>query len=482
MKYSCFDSCSRSPGGRRGRFLLVTATLAAVTLLGACSLAPPERAPALPLARGWKSAAPAGWVSTADHQSWQEGRWWTLFGDAALDALMPLIDVDNASVALAAANVAQAEALLRQAEAQRWPTLGAQAGTQRSGRPAHGSASLGLSASWAPDLWGRLADAARAQGAQLQASQADLAGARLAAQTSLAQAYFGLREADAELALLDEIITGYERAATITGNRYRAGIAAHTDLLQAQSTLANARATRAGLQRSRAHLEHAMALLLGQPPADFTLAPAPWVASVPAVPPELPSTLLLRRPDLAAAERDVAAANARIGVARAAWFPSLNLSAALGGGAGSLASLASAPTLAWSLGAALAQTLLDAGARDAAVDQAMAAHAAASARYRQSALAAMGQVEDQLTALATLATQIEQVRAAADAAAAAEQRIMNSYQAGLSAYTNVVTAQAATLGARRSLMQLQLQRQQAALGLIQALGGGWQAPWAQAAR
>ncbi|HMT15600.1 MAG TPA: efflux transporter outer membrane subunit, partial [Ottowia sp.] len=367
-------------------------------------------------------------------------------------------------------------------EAQRWPTLGAQAGAQRGGRPARGSASLGLSASWAPDLWGRLADAARAQGAQLQASQADLAGARLAAQTSLAQAYFGLREADAELALLDEIITGYERAATITGNRYRAGIAAHTDLLQAQSTLANARATRAGLQRSRAHLEHAMALLLGQPPADFTLAPAPWVASVPAVPPELPSTLLLRRPDLAAAERDVAAANARIGVARAAWFPSLNLSAALGGGAGSLASLASAPTLAWSLGAALAQTLLDAGARDAAVDQAMAAHAAASARYRQSALAAMGQVEDQLTALATLATQIEQVRAAADAAAAAEQRIMNSYQAGLSAYTNVVTAQAATLGARRSLMQLQLQRQQAALGLIQALGGGWQAPWAQAAR
>ena len=155
---------------------------------------------------------------------------------------------------------------------------------------------------------------------------------------------------------------------------------------------------------------------------------------------------------------------------------------ALGGGAGSLASLASAPTLAWSLGAALAQTLLDAGARDAAGDAAMAAQAAASARYRQSALAAMGQVEDQLTALATLATQIEQVRAAADAAAAAEQRIINSYQAGLSAYTNVVTAQAATLGARRSLMQLQLQRQQAALGLIQALGGGWQAPWAQAAR
>ena len=148
----------------------MTATLAAVTLLGACSLAPPERAPALPLASGWKSAAPAGWVSTVDHQSWQAGRWWMLFGDAALDALMPLIDVDNASVALAAANVAQAEALLRQAEAQRWPTLGAQAGTQRSGRPAHGSASLGLSASWAPDLWGRIGEAVRAQAASVQAS------------------------------------------------------------------------------------------------------------------------------------------------------------------------------------------------------------------------------------------------------------------------------------------------------------------------
>lgn len=480
MNDSCFHSLRRLPDKRHSPVLSSVAAWVAAALLTACSLAPPERAPELPLAGGWKGAAADGWVSTAAHQSWREGRWWTLFGDPDLDALMARLDIDNASLAQAVAQVAQAEALLRQAEAQRAPVLGAQAGVQRSGRPARGSADLGLTASWAPDLWGRLGDAVRAQGAQLQVSQADLAGARLAAQGSLAQAYFALRAADAEQALLDDIITGYERAATITGNRYRAGIAAHTDLLQAQSTLDNARATRAGLQRNRASYEHAIAVLLGQPPARFTLAPAPWIDQVPTVPPELPASLLLRRPDVAAAERAVAAANARIGVARAAWFPSLNLSASLGGGASGLSQLVSAPTLAWSLGAALAQSLFDAGARDAAIDQARAAHLAASAAYRQRALAAMGQVEDQLSALATLATQIGHVSAAAAAAAAAEQRIMNSYQAGLSAYTNVVSAQASTLGARRALLQLQLQRQQAALALIEALGGGWQAPWAAA--
>ena len=202
---------------------------------------------------------------------------------------------------------------------------------------------------------------------------------------------------------------------------------------------------------------------------------------MPALPLDMPSELLLRRPDVASAERAVVAANASIGAARAAYFPSLNLSAGLGGKAGSLATLASAPTLAWSLGAALAQTLFDAGARDAAVEQARAAHQAATANYRQSVLTALGQVENQMTTMAALATQIEHAHAAALAAHGAEQRILNSYQAGLSAYTDVVTAQANALGARRSELQLQLQRQQAAVGLVQALGGGWQAPWRAAA-
>ncbi|MCA0176961.1 MAG: efflux transporter outer membrane subunit [Proteobacteria bacterium] len=457
----------------------LTTGLAAMgaALLAACSLAPTQTPPLVPLAASWKSTAPAGWVSTEALRHWQTGHWWRLFGDTELDALMARVELHNPSLAQALANVAQADALARQANAALWPTLGVQASTQRSGRPAGGSASAGLSASWAPDLWGRLADTARAQDANVQASQADLAAARLAAQGSLATSYFALRAADAELALLDDILVGYQRAARITGNRYDVGVAAHTDLLQAHSTLASAQASRVALQGSRDQLEHAVALLVGVPPAAFDLAPATWATQVPAVPPELPAALLLRRPDVAAAERAVAAANAGIGVARAAWFPGLNLSVGLGGSAGSLADLAATPTLAWSLGASLAQTLLDAGARSAAVDAALAAHQAASASYRQTALTAMGEVEDQLTALATLAVQIEHVRTAADAAAAAEQRIMNSYEAGLADYTSVVTAQASTLTSRRTVMQLQLQRQQAAIGLIQALGGGWQAPW-----
>lgn len=449
-----------------------------ITLLAACSSVTPPQSSDAPAPTHWKSAAPEGWVSTAAYRQWQGGQWWQFFDDEMLNALVPQVEVGNPNIAAAAANVAQAQALLRQSESQRLPTLGMQAAAQRGGEPARGSASAGLAASWAPDLWGRIAASVASQQAQLEASEADLAGARLVAQASLAQAYFQVRELDAELQLMDEIIAGYVRAQSITDNRYRAGIAAHADLLQAQTTLENARATRESLRRSRATAEHAMALLLGRAPAQFTLETAAWRSAVPGVPLLLPSELLLRRPDVASAERAVAAANARIGAAQAAWFPSLNLSAGAGGAAGSIADLLSVPALTWSLGASLAQTLFDAGARDAAVQQAVAAQQAASAQYRQSALAAMGQVEDQLTALDALARQIEHQQAAAEAAAGAEQRTLNSYQAGLSAYTSVVTAQAATLGARRSLMQLQLQRQQAVIALVQALGGGWVAPWA----
>jgi len=247
--------------------------------------------------------------------------------------------------------------------------------------------------------------------------------------------------------------------------------------LQAQATLRNAQATRVALHRSRTGYEHAIALLVGQAPAGFVLPAAPWVSAASAVPVELPSLLLLRRPDVASAERAVTAANAQIGVARSAYFPNLNLTASLGAGGAHLADLVSAPSLLWSLGLALAQNIFDAGARDARVEQSLAGREASVARYRQSALSAMKEVEDQLSALGTLATQTEHARVAADAAARIEQQQMNRYQAGLSSYTEVVTAQASALSARRNLLQLQLQRQLAAVGLIQALGGGWQAPW-----
>lgn len=461
------------------------ATLMLAVLLGACSTAPRYERPAVPLAAGWKGEAPAGWVGTDAHRRWRSGRWWELFDDADLNALMPGIDVGNQNLALALANMAQAQALLQQAQAQRWPGLAAQAAAQRSGRPANGSASLGLGASWAPDLWGRLGDAVRAQGANVQAGEANLEALRLAARAGLANAYFGAREADAEGALVDAIVVGYRRALQITENNYRAAQAAQTDVLQARSTLESALASRAALAGSRATYEHAIALLLGRPPAAFTLPVKPWIDAVPALPVLLPSELLLRRPDVAAAERAVAAANAQIGVAQSAYFPSFTLSAAAGGGASSLARLASAPTFTWSLGTSLAQSVFDAGARSAALAQARAAHAAATASYRQTALTAFGQVENQLTALASLAAQIEHTRAAADAAKGAEERILRSYQAGISAYANVITAQATALAARRAVLQQQLQRQQAVVALIQALGGGWIAPWeapAEAAR
>ena len=459
------------------------AALAALLLAGCGTLAPGGAnppAPSAPVSLTWAGAADGvDWISADARQHWQAGQWWTLFNDAQLDELMPRVLIGNQNLAQMVANVAQAQALLQQAEAARWPTLSLGLSGGRSGRPAGGAASLGVSGSWAPDLWGNLADAARAQAANVQASQADLAAARLSAQGSFAQGYFAVREADAELALLDEIIEGYARAEVMTQNRYDNGVAPHTDLLQAQSTLASARASRQQLAASRATSEHALALLLGLPPADFNLPPAPWRAAVPPVPAALPSDLLLRRPDIASAERAVAKANAGIGVARAAYFPSVGLSASAGRSAAGLSKLLSAPALAWSLGLSAAQTLFDGGARAGAVAQAQAAHEAATASYRQTVLTAMGQVEDALTNLAALAGQIEQTRIAAEAAQGAAERMMNSYQAGLAAYTDVVTAQAAALSARRSLLQLQVQRQQTAIGLIQALGGGWIAPWAE---
>ncbi|MDR0274996.1 MAG: efflux transporter outer membrane subunit [Burkholderiaceae bacterium] len=462
-------------------FTKIPLAAAALLLAGCGSLAPGGAnppAPAAPVSLTWKSASgDVDWISADARRAWQTGQWWLLFDDAPLNELMPRVAVGNQNLAQMVAGVAQAQALLQQADAARWPTLGVGLSASRGGRPAHGAAALSASATWSPDLWGNLADAVRAQAANVQASQADLAAAQLSAQGSFAQGYFAMREADAELALLDEIIAGYERAEVITQNRYDSGIAAHTDLLQAQSTLASARASREQLAASRDTAEHALALLLGLPPADFTLPHASWSAAVPPVPASLPSDLLLRRPDIASAERAVAAANARIGVARGAYFPNIGLTASAGRSAAGLSQLVSAPVLAWSLGLSAAQTLLDGGAREGAVAQARAQHDAATASYRQTVLTAMGQVEDNLTQQSALARQIEQTRIGAQAAQGAAERMMNSYQAGMAAYTDVVTAQSTALTARRSLLQLQAQRQQAAIGLIQALGGGWIAPW-----
>ncbi|MDE2277865.1 MAG: efflux transporter outer membrane subunit, partial [Burkholderiales bacterium] len=432
------------------------------------------------LPAGFKEAPAAGatWLPAAPADALDRGPWWTLFADPGLDSLASQVEVSNQNVAAAVAAYAQAQALVRQQRAALFPSLALNYSASRSGGHAATASraspqQLGLAASWEPDLWGRLRAGVSGAEAGAQASAADLAGARLSAQAALATNYFSLREADNELALLTQAVAAYERALQITQNQYAARIAQRSDVLQAQTQLATTRANLAAMVEQRALLEHAIALLVGQPPATFGIAAAAWDARVPAVPLLLPSQLLQRRPDIAAAERAVAAANAQIGVARAAYFPSVALSAGATAAGSSLAGLLNASNTLWSLGLTAAQTLFDGGAIAARVAGATAARDQAVATYRQTVLAAFGAVENQLSAARSLAEQEGLRRAAADAAEQNETIALNQYRQGQVPYTTVVSAQVTALAARQALSQLMAARQSAAVGLIQALGGGW---------
>ena len=454
--------------------------MTAAALLSACAVGPDYQRPTVATSGAYKEAptAEAGWFPAAPADALDRGPWWQLFNDAELNALMPRVEVSNQNVAAAVAAYAQAQALVREQRASLFPTVGANGSATRSGGGASNSGTgnslqASVSASWAPDLWGALRRSVESAQAGAQASEADLAAARLSAQGLLASDYFGLRDADNELVLVRASVEGYERALQITTNRYNAGIAPRTDVLQAQTTLANARADFASLTAQRAQLEHAIAVLIGQSPAEFSLAPATWSMTVPAVPLGLPSELLQRRPDIASSERAVAQANAQIGIQRSAYFPSLTLSASAGSSASRVADLFGASTSLWSLGLSVAQTIFDAGATRARVEQAEAGRDAAVAKYRQTVLAAFQAVEDQLSAARSLAEQAELRRAASEAADLTEQQLLNRYKAGQVSYTDVVTAQASALSARRTLSQLAANRQTSAIALIQALGGGW---------
>jgi NodT family efflux transporter outer membrane factor (OMF) lipoprotein len=342
-------------------------------------------------------------------------------------------------------------------------------GSNRSGN----NYALNIGATWEPDVWGRLSRSVDSAGAGAQASAADLASARLSAQGELTVNYFSLRQTDTQRALLAETVAGYQRVLQIAQNRYAAGIAPKTDVLQAQTQLANTQAEDVGLERQHAQFEHAIAVLVGKAPGDFNLASAPWQPTVPEVPVGVPSTLLQRRPDIAAAERRVAAANEQIGIAQSAFYPSLNLSASAGSTASRVADLFSVSTNVWSLGLSAVQVLFNAGTTRARVEGAQAGHEQTVARYRQTVLTAFQNVEDQLAATRVLAQQQELRRQASAAADEAEAKLLNRYKAGQVSYTEVVTAQASALSARRALVQVQADRQTTAVSLIQSLGGGW---------
>ena len=453
----------------------LTLLMLALSLAG-CAVGPAYQRPSAPESASFKELE--GWVPAVPADALERGPWWQLFGDPVLDQLVSSVEVSNQNVALAVANYAQARAAVAQQRAALFPTVslglsGERAGVRNQG--ADTSYRLNLGGSWEPDVWGRLRAGVTSAQAGLEASAADLASARLSSQGELASNYFNIRALDALSGLLLRTITGYERELQITQNRFNVGIAARTDVLQAQTQLANARNDALTLSRQRAQFEHAIAILVGKAPSQFALAPSPdWRVAVPEVPVGVPATLLQRRPDIAAAERDVAAANAEIGIARAAYFPNIGLSGALGTGGSRVGDLFSASNAAWSFGLSAAQTLFNAGATRASVLGAEARHQAAVARYRQTVLNAFADVEDQLTATRILAQQQDLRREASAAADLVEQQIMNRYRAGQVGYTEVVQAQFTALNARRSLVQVQADRQTVAVALIQSLGGGWQ--------
>ncbi|HEY3695080.1 efflux transporter outer membrane subunit [Phenylobacterium sp.] len=446
-------------------------------MLSACAVGPDYHRPTAPLSAAYKSAE--GWSPAIPADALDRGDWWTLFSDQTLNGLAARVAVSNQTIAAAEAAYRQARALVAEQRAALLPVVSLDGGATRSGgsgQPRSTSYRVSLGGTWEPDVWGRIRRTVEAARAQAQVSEADLAAARLSAQGELAADYFLLREADAEIALVQRTVDGYRRTYEITENRYKAGIVAHSDALQAETQLASTQSDLEALLRQRAVFEHAIAVLVGEAPGNFALPPAAWTQRAPEVPVGVPSGLLQRRPDIAAAERRVAAANAQIGVATAAFFPDITLSGSYGTAASQIGKLFSASSSVWSFGVAAAETIFDAGARRAQVRGARAAYDVAVANYRQTVLTALQDVEDQLTAAQVLARQEALLRQASAAADQAEQMVLNQYKAGRVSYVEVVTAQAAALGARRALVQTIVDRQTTAVALIQALGGGWKAP------
>lgn len=446
--------------------------------LAGCNLAPAYHGPQSAPAPAAAFKAEPGWAVAAPADDVAKGAWWQLFADPQLDALEARVAVTNQNVAYYRAAYVQAQAAAGAATAQLFPTLGVTGGTTRGGNLVNGSPvarnySAGASASWVPDLWGRLANNAGQARAQAQASAATLANATLSAQASLATTYFQLRGIDAQRALLDETVAGYRRSREVARNKYAVGLVSRADLESAETTLANAEANRRDLDRQRAALENAVAVLVGENPSSFRVASSAWQPSLPEVPGTLSAAVLQRRPDIAAAERNMAAANAAIGAARAAFFPELTLSGTLGSNAGSAAALFGAANSLWSVGASAALNLLDFGARSARVRQARGGYEAALATYRQTVLTAFQEVENNLAAQAAYRAEASDYQTAAEAAGRAEAITRNQYAAGTVDYTTVAAAQAAAYNARASLIQNAVNRQNASVALIQAIGGHW---------
>jgi NodT family efflux transporter outer membrane factor (OMF) lipoprotein len=478
-------------GQRRERKKAFAGACAAMALLAGCAVGPNYHRPSAPVperfkeAEGWKPAEPREAASGTD--------WWSVYDDATLDGLEKQIDVSNQTLKQSEAAWREAVAVVSEARASYFPSVGVTATGTRSGGPgalqqavashavtavtAHPVNQFELSgtASWDIDIWGKIRRTVESDVANAQASEADLAAARLSAQGTLATDYIELRVTDEMKQLLDDTVAAYKRSLEITQNQYNVGVAAKTDVITAETQLEGARSQEINTGVMRATLEHAIAVLVGKPPADFSITPARFGTVVPVVPAGVPSALLERRPDVAAAERSMAAMNAQIGVAIAAYFPDLTLSGSYGFVSNVVSGLVKAPNNVWSFGGNATDTLLDFGLRPAQVRQARAAYDAAVATYRQTVLTAFQQVEDELATLRILEQQYTVQDQATKSANLAVDLTLNQYKAGTVAYTAVVTAQAIALADAQTLLTIRQNRLTASVALIQALGGGWNA-------
>jgi NodT family efflux transporter outer membrane factor (OMF) lipoprotein len=456
-------------------------------LFSGCSLTPKYERPSAPSSAVFKELPPPSpqatnvWKIAQPSDAMLRGKWWEVFTNSQLSALEEQVAVSNQNVAAAFANLLSARALVKEARAQLYPTLAANPGFTRSRAAVADNGatlndfSLPLDASWQLDLWGKVRDTVKAAGLEAQATAADLQNVQLAAQGELAVDFFQLRSQDALKHLFDDTVRAYRESLDLNRARFDTGIASDEDVAQAETQLETAEAQATNLDILRAQLEHAIAVLIGAAPGGFSLPVEEIKTGPPASPSGVPSELLERRPDIAAAERRVAEANARIGVAKAAYFPTVTLSASGGLQSASLSSLFNWSSRVWSIGAGLGETIFDAGARKATVEQFRAAYDATVANYRQTVLTAFQQVEDDLATLSILSHQVEQQERAVKASARFLDLAKYRYQTGIDSYLNVITAQTSYLVNQQTLIGLRTQQMTASVQLVQAVGGGWDA-------
>ncbi|WP_425914787.1 efflux transporter outer membrane subunit [Pseudomonas sp. GWSMS-1] len=464
------------------------ALLALSLALSACAIGPDYQRPQLQTPAQFKQIE--GWTQAQPGDVLARGSWWQLYGDAELSALVERLNISNQNLAASEAQYRQARALVRGARAAFYPSLSSSAGATRSGQgtgsqnASSGTSSnssgvstnydLSLNAAWELDIWGKLRRSLESSRAGFEASAADLAALKLSLQSELVQNYLQLRVLDDQQRLLDATVAAYARSLKLTDNQYNAGIVPKSDVSQALTQLKSTQAQAIDLQWQRAQLEHAIAVLIGVPPSELSIAVREQLPVLPEIPVALPSQLLERRPDVAAAERRVMAANADIGVAEAAWYPDLSISASGGYRGSSFADWIDLPNRFWSLGPQLALTLFDGGARSAELERTEAAYDQTVAQYRQSVLDSFREVEDYLVQLRVLQQEAGVQQEALDAARESLRLIENQYRAGTVDFNSVVNVQATALNNERSNLTLLGSRLTASVQLIAALGGGWQ--------